>query len=96
MRSSTTSAARSEVGAGTFDYLVNNAGISLHKPFDQTTEAEFDQIMNVHFKGVYFRLRSCCRWMNDGVTGLVNICPDYASALPVRQPMERQRARSKY
>ena len=41
-------------GRDRFDYLVNNAGASLHKPFDQTTEAEFDQIVNVHFKGVYF------------------------------------------
>src|ERR1700738_4077741 len=37
-----------------FDYLVNNAGNSLHSPFEETTEAEFDQIVNVHFKGVYF------------------------------------------
>src|SRR5580698_5214498 len=41
-------------GRDRFDYLLNNAGNSLHKPFDQTTEAEFDQIVNVHFKGVYF------------------------------------------
>jgi NAD(P)-dependent dehydrogenase (short-subunit alcohol dehydrogenase family) len=41
-------------GRDRFDYLVNNAGTSLHKPFDQTSEAEFDQIVNVHFKGVYF------------------------------------------
>jgi NAD(P)-dependent dehydrogenase (short-subunit alcohol dehydrogenase family) len=33
---------------------VNNAGNSLHKPFEQTTEAEFESIVNVHFKGVYF------------------------------------------
>jgi NAD(P)-dependent dehydrogenase (short-subunit alcohol dehydrogenase family) len=41
-------------GRDRFNYLVNNAGTSLHKPFEQTTEAEFDQIVNVHFKGVYF------------------------------------------
>jgi len=33
---------------------VNNAGGSLHANFDQTTEAKFDEIVNVHFKGVYF------------------------------------------
>jgi NAD(P)-dependent dehydrogenase (short-subunit alcohol dehydrogenase family) len=43
-----------------FDYLVNNAGTSLHKPFEQTTEAEFDQIVNVHFKGVYFLTQKLC------------------------------------
>lgn len=41
-------------GREQFDYLINNAGASLHKPFEQTTEAEFDEIFNVHFKGVYF------------------------------------------
>ena len=41
-------------GRERFDYLVNNAGTALLKPFDETTEAEFDQIVNVHFKGVYF------------------------------------------
>lgn len=41
-------------GRERFDYLVNNAGTSLHKPFDQTTQSEFDGIVNVHFKGVYF------------------------------------------
>jgi NAD(P)-dependent dehydrogenase (short-subunit alcohol dehydrogenase family) len=30
--------ALAELGAGRFDYLVNNAGISHHKPFDQRTE----------------------------------------------------------
>jgi NAD(P)-dependent dehydrogenase (short-subunit alcohol dehydrogenase family) len=43
-----------ELNADQFDYLVNNAGTSLHKPFDQTTEEELDQVYNVHFKGVYF------------------------------------------
>ena len=34
-----------------FDYLVNNAGIGLHAPFAETTEAQFDELMNVHLKG---------------------------------------------
>ncbi len=49
-----------------FDYLVNNAGTSLHKPFDQTTEAEFDQIVNVHFKGVYFLTQKLLPLIRDG------------------------------
>jgi NAD(P)-dependent dehydrogenase (short-subunit alcohol dehydrogenase family) len=47
------------------DYLVTNAGTSLHKPFDQTTEAEFDRIVNVHFKGVYFLTQRLLPLMND-------------------------------
>jgi NAD(P)-dependent dehydrogenase (short-subunit alcohol dehydrogenase family) len=49
-----------------FDYLVNNAGNSLHKPFEQTTEAEFDQIVDVHFKGVYFLTRKLLALIEDG------------------------------
>jgi NAD(P)-dependent dehydrogenase (short-subunit alcohol dehydrogenase family) len=38
----------------TFDFLVNNAGIDAASPFAQTTEEDFDNLFNVHFKGVYF------------------------------------------
>lgn len=41
-------------GADRFNYLVNNAGTSLHASFAETTEAQFDAVMNVHFKGVFF------------------------------------------
>ena len=37
-----------------FDFLVNNAGIGFHAALADTTENDFDQLMNVHFKGVYF------------------------------------------
>jgi NAD(P)-dependent dehydrogenase (short-subunit alcohol dehydrogenase family) len=53
-------------GRERFDYLVNNAGNSLHKPFEQTTEAEFDGIVNVHFKGVYFLTQKLLQLLNDG------------------------------
>jgi NAD(P)-dependent dehydrogenase (short-subunit alcohol dehydrogenase family) len=38
----------------TFDYLVNNAGIGIHTGFAETTEAQFDQLLNIQFKGVFF------------------------------------------
>lgn len=38
----------------TFDFLVNNAGTGVHQPFASTSEAEFDSLMNIHFKGVFF------------------------------------------
>jgi NAD(P)-dependent dehydrogenase (short-subunit alcohol dehydrogenase family) len=53
-------------GRERFDYLVNNAGTSLSKPFEQTTEAEFDQIVNVHFKGVYFLTQKLLPLMAKG------------------------------
>ncbi|HUE15997.1 MAG TPA: SDR family oxidoreductase [Planctomycetaceae bacterium] len=55
-----------ELNAGRFDYLVNNAGISHHRAFDQTTEQELDQLYNVHFKGVYFLTQKLLPLINDG------------------------------
>jgi NAD(P)-dependent dehydrogenase (short-subunit alcohol dehydrogenase family) len=41
-------------GSDRFDFLVNNAGTSHHAPFTETKEEDFDQLVNVHFKGVFF------------------------------------------
>jgi NAD(P)-dependent dehydrogenase (short-subunit alcohol dehydrogenase family) len=49
-----------------FDYLVNNAGNSLHAGFEQMTEAQFDDVVNVHFKGVYFLTQKLLPLMKDG------------------------------
>ncbi|WP_435928611.1 SDR family NAD(P)-dependent oxidoreductase [Dryocola sp. BD613] len=37
-----------------FDYLLNNAGIGLDAAFEKTTEAQFDELMNIHLKGPFF------------------------------------------
>ena len=49
-----------------FDFLVNNAGIGTHKAFAETTEEEFDLLMNIHFKGVYFLTQKSLSLINDG------------------------------
>jgi NAD(P)-dependent dehydrogenase (short-subunit alcohol dehydrogenase family) len=53
-------------GRDRFDYLVNNAGNSLHANFADTTEEQFDGIVNVHFKGVYFLTQKLLPLINDG------------------------------
>jgi NAD(P)-dependent dehydrogenase (short-subunit alcohol dehydrogenase family) len=58
--------ALADFGAERFDYLVNNAGTSLHKAFDQTTEEELDKAYNVHFKGVFFLTQKLLPLINDG------------------------------
>jgi NAD(P)-dependent dehydrogenase (short-subunit alcohol dehydrogenase family) len=58
--------ALSELKAGRFDYLVNNAGISDHKAFDQTTAEELDNLYNVHFKGVFLLTQMLLPLINDG------------------------------
>jgi len=55
-----------EWGATGFDYLVNNAGTSLHKSFETTTEEEFDALYRVHFKGVFFLTQKLLPLLNDG------------------------------
>jgi len=63
-------------GRDLFEYLVNNAGGSLHANFDQTTEAQFDEIVNVHFKGVYFLTQKLLPLIKDGGR-IVNIHRDW-------------------
>jgi NAD(P)-dependent dehydrogenase (short-subunit alcohol dehydrogenase family) len=59
-------------GTTHFDYLVNNAGIGRHAPFGEVTEAVFDELLNVHFKGVYFLTQKLLPVLNNG-GGIVNI-----------------------
>jgi NAD(P)-dependent dehydrogenase (short-subunit alcohol dehydrogenase family) len=48
------------------DYLVNNAGIGIDAPFAQTTEADFDRLMNIHLKGVFFLTQTLLPLIADG------------------------------
>ncbi|MDR3678712.1 MAG: SDR family oxidoreductase [Flavipsychrobacter sp.] len=59
-------------GTTHIDYLVNNAGIGGYSPIADVTEAFFDELLNVHFKGVYFLTQKIIPLMNDG-GGIVNI-----------------------
>jgi NAD(P)-dependent dehydrogenase (short-subunit alcohol dehydrogenase family) len=49
-----------------FDFLVNNAGIGIHASFAETTEAQFDQLMNIHLKGVFFLTQKLLPLLADG------------------------------
>jgi NAD(P)-dependent dehydrogenase (short-subunit alcohol dehydrogenase family) len=37
-----------------FDFLINNAGIGATIPFLEATEEDFNRLMNIHFKSIYF------------------------------------------
>lgn len=39
---------------GQLDILVNNAGIEKHAPFWDVTEADYDKVLDVNLKGVFF------------------------------------------
>jgi NAD(P)-dependent dehydrogenase (short-subunit alcohol dehydrogenase family) len=55
-----------------FDFLVNNAGIGLHASFAETSEEQFDTLLNVHFKGVFFFTQKALSLLADG-GAIVNI-----------------------
>ena len=50
----------------TFDCLLNNAGTGLYAPYTETTEAQFDDAMNIHFKGPFFLTQSLLPLIKDG------------------------------
>jgi NAD(P)-dependent dehydrogenase (short-subunit alcohol dehydrogenase family) len=68
-----------------FDFLVNNAGIGATIPISQVTENNFDHLLNIHFKGVYFLTQKSLEMMNDNgsiifiSTGTTRFCaPGYS------------------
>ncbi|WP_428031044.1 SDR family NAD(P)-dependent oxidoreductase [Ancylobacter sp.] len=53
-------------GRETFDHLVNNAGHGDYASFAETTEAQFDRLVDVHFKGVFFLTQTLLPLLADG------------------------------
>ena len=50
-----------------FDFLINNAGIiGGNSLFAETTEEEFDQLLNIHFKGVFFLTQKLLPLLKNG------------------------------
>ena len=49
-----------------FDFLVNNAGFGINKPFAETTEDDFDRLMNTQVKGVFFLTQKLLPLIKDG------------------------------
>lgn len=59
-------------GTDKFDFLINNAGIGGYKLIGEVTEGFFDELLNIHFKGVYFLTQNLLPLINDG-GGIVNV-----------------------
>jgi NAD(P)-dependent dehydrogenase (short-subunit alcohol dehydrogenase family) len=79
----------------TFDHLVNNAGHGDYALIGQTTEAQFDGLVNVHFKGVLFLTQTLLPLIADGgrivnlSSGLTRICaPGWAAYAAVKGAVE--------
>jgi glucose 1-dehydrogenase len=60
---------------GRVDILVNNAGIETHAPFWDVTEKDFDRVLDVNLKGVFFATQAMVRHLRGTGRGgrIVNI-----------------------
>ncbi|PTA90725.1 short-chain dehydrogenase [Kosakonia sp. H7A] len=79
----------------TFDYLLNNAGIGIRAAFAETTEAQFDQLVNIHMKGPFFLTQNLLPLLKNGgrilnvSSGLTRFCqPGYAVYASMKGAME--------
>jgi len=78
-----------------FDHLVNNAGHGDYALIADTTEAQFDGLVNVHFKGVFFLTQALLPLIADGgrvinlSSGLTRVSfPGYAAYAAVKGAVE--------
>lgn len=53
---------------GKVDILVVNAGITKFSTIEQIEESQFDEMMNINFKGAYFTLSRFIPLLNDGAS----------------------------
>ncbi len=82
-------------GADKINFLVNNAGIGIYAGFADTTESQFDQLLNIQFKGPFFLAQKTLPILADG-GGIVNIStglarfsyPGYAAYASMKGAME--------
>jgi NAD(P)-dependent dehydrogenase (short-subunit alcohol dehydrogenase family) len=63
---SVTAALSSEWGRESFDFLVNNAGFGRSSSIAETTVEAFDELLNVHFRGVFFLTQKLLPLIADG------------------------------
>lgn len=82
-------------GRHTIDFLVNNAGIGINAPFAETSEQQFDQLMNIQLKGPFFLTQTLLPVMIDGgrilniSTGLNRfVLPGFAAYAAMKGAME--------
>ena len=77
------------------DFLINNAGVGVHESLLKTTTAQFDDLVNIQFKGPFFLTQKALEIMNDG-GGIVNISsgltrfsfPGYSTYASMKGAME--------
>jgi NAD(P)-dependent dehydrogenase (short-subunit alcohol dehydrogenase family) len=70
---------------GALDVLVVNAGIARAAPFEQVTEAQFDEVLGTNFKGAFFTIQQALPLLAEGASVIVTTsianrrgAPDYS------------------
>lgn len=53
---------------GKIDVLVINAGVAESAPLAEFTEQQFDNIVDVNFKGAFFSVQRALPYLNDGAS----------------------------
>jgi len=78
-----------------FDHLINNAGHGDYALIAETSEAQFDSLVNVHFKGVFFLTQALLPLIADGgrivnlSSGLTRVSfPGYGAYAAVKGAVE--------
>jgi NAD(P)-dependent dehydrogenase (short-subunit alcohol dehydrogenase family) len=81
--------------ADRFDFLINNAGVGPGAPFAETSVEIFDELLNVHFRGMYFLTQRLLPLLADGgrivnlSTGLTRfVGPGYSAYAAMKGAVE--------
>lgn len=63
---------KTNFGTDKIHSLVNNAGVGTYAPFEETTEEQFDNMVNIHLKASYFLTQKMLPIISDGGS-IVNV-----------------------
>jgi NAD(P)-dependent dehydrogenase (short-subunit alcohol dehydrogenase family) len=67
---------------GSIDVLFVNAGIGKFAPVEQTTEALYDEVMDINFKGAFFTIQKALPLLKDGGAIVINTSVVSRKAIP--------------
>jgi len=70
---------------GSLDVLVNNAGLGANHPAEDVTEADWDDMMNVNLRGLFFACQAAGRIMLEQGSGRIINMSSQAGVVGIRE-----------
>ncbi|TDD30089.1 glucose 1-dehydrogenase [Kribbella turkmenica] len=67
---------------GHLDVVFANAGVAAFEPAAETSEAEFDRVVDINFKGVFFTVQKLVPLLSDGAAVVINASWTIQRGLP--------------